>query len=249
MPVRRRTFIGATAALIGSAASHRSFAQQPFRLSEEKLSEIAAKPIHRIDNLAKPVVIDSLELLKNGLTYVSRVRTTDGAEGLAVANEARLSELYPVFVRRIAPFFVGKDARRLETLLVELYRHASSYKLQGIGLWAPQAAAEMAILDLHYFGGYLRTIRVARMANASGMPCTVHMSGSGLGYVDVCHLASCIDDPGRHQEFKGESKIPVACDTSSLRCENGVVQVPNGPGYGVTIDPSFIKEAKVVTVA
>ena len=85
------------------------------------------------------------------------------------------------------------------------------------------------------------------MANASGMPCTVHMSGRGLGYVDVCHLASCIEDPGPHQEFKGESDIPVTCATSSLRCENGVVQVPTDPGYGVTIDPAFIKDAEPET--
>jgi L-alanine-DL-glutamate epimerase-like enolase superfamily enzyme len=101
--------------------------------------------------------------------------------------------------------------------------------------------------DLHYFGGYLRAIRVARMAHRAGMPCTLHMSGGGLGYLDVCHFASCIDDPGPHQEFKGESRIPVHCETSSLRCENGMVRVPSGPGYGVTIDPAFLAAAQPVT--
>ena len=74
------------------------------------------------------------------------------------------------------------------------------------------------------------------------------MSGSGLGYVDVCHLASCIEDPGPHQEFKGESNVPVSCETSSLRCVEGVVRVPTGPGYGVTIDPDFVKKAEPVTI-
>jgi L-alanine-DL-glutamate epimerase-like enolase superfamily enzyme len=110
--------------------------------------------------------------------------------------------------------------------------------------WAiANRVVDVAQPDLHYFGGYLRTIRVARMANAAGIPCTVHMSGSGLGYVDVCHLASVIDDPGPFQEFKGESELPVSCDSSSLRAENGIVRVPTGPGYGVTIDPAFIREA------
>jgi L-alanine-DL-glutamate epimerase-like enolase superfamily enzyme len=116
--------------------------------------------------------------------------------------------------------------------------------------WAiAHRAIDIAQPDLHYFGGYLRTIRVARMANAVGMPCTVHMSGRGLGYVDVCHLASLLDDPGPHQEFKGESDIPVTCETSSLRCEDGMVHVPSGPGYGVTIDSGFIREATVVSTS
>ncbi len=106
---------------------------------------------------------------------------------------------------------------------------------------------DVAQPDLHYFGGYIRSLRVARMANLAGMPCTLHMSGSGLGYLDVCHFASCIDDPGAHQEFKGEGDVPVHCDTSSLKCENGRVQVPSGPGFGITIDPDFVAKAKVVT--
>ncbi len=383
-------------------------------VSEDALEQVARQPLLRVGTLHQPVTIASLELLRNGNTFLTRVRSTDGAEGLAVANSARMRELYPVFLQRVAPFFVGKDARRLEELLDELYRDGSNYKLQGIGLWAPQAAAEMAILDmlgkltdlslgallggvkrrqiavyrasgnrgnspeeeidylqrlvaetgakaikfrlggrmsqnsdsrpgrsealiplvresfgdsfalyadsnssydvpnairigrlmeeyrygffeepcpfdhlwetkavadaltipvaggeqefslrrfrwaianrgidvaqpdLHYFGGYLRAIRVARMANAVGMPCTLHMSGSGLGYLDVCHFASCIDDPGPHQEFKGEGDIPVHCDSSSLRCENGMVQVPSGPGFGITIDPDFVRKSHLM---
>ena len=50
-------------------------------------------------------------------------------------------------------------------------------------------------------------------------------------------------------EFKGNADIPVTCDTSSLKSENGVVKCPTGPGFGVTIDPDFVAEATLVTVA
>ncbi len=50
--------------------------------------------------------------------------------------------------------------------------------------------------DLHYFGGLIRSTRVAKMAEAAGMPCTAHMSGGGLGYVYALHFASFIADPG-----------------------------------------------------
>ncbi len=35
--------------------------------------------------------------------------------------------------------------------------------------------------DIFYFGGMVRSMRVARMAAALGMTCTPHISGPGLG--------------------------------------------------------------------
>ena len=80
--------------------------------------------------------------------FLVRVRSTDGAEGLIVPNADRLSDVYPIFLNHVAPFFVGKDARELESLLWELYRHDSNYKFQGLALWVCVAAAEFAMLDL-----------------------------------------------------------------------------------------------------
>ena len=77
-----------------------------------------------------------------------RVRSTNSAEGLAVPNAMHMVHTYPIFVNRVAPFFIGKDARQLESLLWELYRHDDNYKYQGLALWVCVAAAEFAILDL-----------------------------------------------------------------------------------------------------
>ena len=85
------------------------------------------------------------------------------------------------------------------------------------------------------------------MAALTGMPCTPHMSGSGLGYLDVVHFVSSIENPGKYHEFKGEGNLPVSCETSSLRCENGTVRVPTGPGFGISLDPQFIRKAQTVT--
>jgi len=102
--------------------------------------------------------------------------------------------------------------------------------------------------DLLYFGGMIRSVRVARMAEAAGIPCTPHMSGGGLGHIYVAHFASCVPNAGPHQEYKGFDKsLPVASDTSALASRNGVITVPSGPGIGVTIDPDFVKRASVVT--
>lgn len=98
--------------------------------------------------------------------------------------------------------------------------------------------------DLHYFGGYLRSTKVALMAHAAGMPCTPHMSGWGMGYLNALHFMSYIPNAGAHMEFKGHGKIPYQCSTSSLKCENGMIRVPTGPGFGIEIDPDYVNQAK-----
>lgn len=96
----------------------------------------------------EPVIIQSLELLRYGDNFICRVRTKDGAEGISVSNNMQMIALYPIFNRRLKPFFIGKDARDLETLLEEVYVYQSNYKLQSLALWVPLATIEFAILDL-----------------------------------------------------------------------------------------------------
>src|SRR4051794_23206960 len=418
MNLARRSFLRTTLGAGLLAASRRGGgAEQPSGVPDEHLLRAAEAPVLRVDGLNKPVKIASMELLRNGKTFLVRVRTTGGDEGLGVPNAMRMVDSYPLFVNKVAPFFVGKDARELEPLLWELYRHGDNYKFQGLALWVCVAAAEFAILDLlgklsnrsigdllggvrrreiavyrasgnrgntpeaeveylkkliaetgaralkfrlggrmsknadslpgrterlipmvreafgpemtlyadsnssydarkaieigrimeehrygfyeepcqfdhleetkevadalripvaggeqefseyrfrwaianrgldivqpdlHYYGGFIRAMRVARMAHAAGMLCTPHMSGSGLGYLDVAHFVSCIPNPVAFHEFKGDTDIPVSSDTSSLKVEAGKVRVPSGPGFGITIDPAFVGRAKVVATA
>ena len=108
-------------------------------------------------------------------------------------------------------------------------------------------AVQIVQPDLFYYGGFIRSIRVARMAAKAGLTCMPHMSGSGLGFLYVCHFAACVPNAGPHHEYKGRFKIPISCDTSSLLSENGKIRVPTGPGIGVTIDPDFLRKAEIVT--
>ncbi len=418
MRLTRRSFLGTA---IGSAIlpgiARGGADDEHRRVTPERLDEVAAAPVLSVEGLEKPVTIASMELLRNRRNFLVRVRTTDGAEGIAVPNAMHLIHTYPIFLNRVAPFFKGKDARQLEPLLWELYRHDDNYKYQGLALWVCVAAAEFAVLDLlgklsgksvgdllggvkrrdiavyrasgnrgntpekevaylkeivaesgakalkfrlggrmsrnadslpgrtekliplvreafgkemtlyadsnssydvkeairigrlmeehgyafyeepcqfdqfeatkavadaltipvaggeqefsedrfrwtianrgldivqpdlHYYGGFIRSMRVARMAHEAGMLCTPHMSGSGLGYLDAAHFASCIPNPVPFTEYKGSADIPVTSETSSLRVEGGMVRVPSGPGFGVTIDPVFVRESVRVTTS
>jgi L-alanine-DL-glutamate epimerase-like enolase superfamily enzyme len=416
MPFPRRSFLRtALAPALLPLAARRATADEHRRVAPERLDEIMRQPVLSVEKLEKPVKIASMELLRNRRNYLVRVRTSDGAEGVSVSNSMHMVHLYPIFLNRVAPFFVGKDARQLEPLLWELYRHDDNYKYQGLALWVCQAAAEFAVLDLlgklsgefigdllggvkrreitvyrasgvrgntpeeevaylkkivaesgakalkfrlggrmsknadslpgrteklipmvreafgkemtlyadsnssydakeairigrlmeehdysfyeepcefdhleetkvvadalkipiaageqefsedrfrwtianravdivqpdlHYYGGFIRSMRVARMAHEAGMLCTPHMSGSGLGYLDAAIFAACIPNPVPFTEYKGSADIPISSDTSSLVVKDGTVRIPSGPGFGITIDPAFIREAVKVS--
>lgn len=113
-----------------------------------KLDAVLAKPVLKKELFPDPIIIDSIELLRLERNFICRVRSKDGAEGLAVSNNLRMKYFYPVFVQLIAPFFPGKDARNLEDLLEEIYVYKSNYKVQNLALWVPLATAEFAILDM-----------------------------------------------------------------------------------------------------
>ena len=107
-------------------------------------------------------------------------------------------------------------------------------------------ALDIVQADLYYFGGFIRSMKVARMAAAVGKVHTPHISG-GLGYLYMIHFVSAIPNAGPYHEFKGLSQtVPFECKTSSLKTEDGVVTVPTGPGSGIEIDPAFIKKHTIV---
>jgi L-alanine-DL-glutamate epimerase-like enolase superfamily enzyme len=413
----RRNFLAAgaaaAAAVMGGSTARGAQEKRPTKADLEK---ILNQPVLNTESLKGPVIVASVELLKSGRNYLLRTRSVDGAEAITAPNPERMSQTWPIFLKDIVPVFVKRDARELQSLLWDLYRHNSNYKLQGIALWAGCAAIEMGLLelmgqaakrqvadffggklkseipiyyasgvrgnkpeeeiaylqklvgnsgaraikfrlggrmnknfdslpgrtealiplvrktfgdamtlyadsnssydakeairigrimeangyafyeepcefddlwstkevadaltipialgeqeysmhrwqyciaeracdivqpDLHYGGGFIRATQVARMAAAAGMPVVPHMSGGGLGYLDVVHFASFTPNIGPFMEFKGNTDLPVHCPTSSLRPEQGVVRCPDGPGFGVTIDPDFVKKCQVVTL-
>ena len=409
----RRDFLKWGAVAAGAAAANRrpraDAAPQDGRAPA--IARALHVPVLRRELLADPVRIESVDVLRNGEHFLVRVRSKEGATGIAVGHPDVLETTWPILVRRVAPFFIGKDARDLEALIDGVYLANSNYKWQGLPFWVPVASLEFAVLDLlgqvankplgellggvvrrdiavyrasgnrgnspeeevaylrklvgetgakaikfrlgarmryddastrrdlalipltrktfgdgmtiyadangsydvplslrigrvmqeqrlafleepvpfdyydetkhvadelplpvaggeqesslrrfrwmiehtgvdvvqpdlFYFGGFVRSIRVARMAAAAGMTCTPHMSDGGLGYLYVAHFASCVPNAGAFQEYKGrDESLPVSSDSSPLASIEGTVKVPTGPGLGVTIDRAFLGKA------
>ncbi|MEJ7739387.1 MAG: mandelate racemase/muconate lactonizing enzyme family protein [Chitinophagaceae bacterium] len=160
METNRRKFIGTalvsglSAALPLSSRAKAGAEDVTNRRSESlnphyaRLDKILAQPVLKKILFTTPVIIQTLELLRFNDDFLCRVRSKDGAEGLSVGNSQQLKSLYPIFVHRLQPFFIGKDARNLDTLLEEVYVYGSNYKLQSLALWVPLATIEFAILDM-----------------------------------------------------------------------------------------------------
>jgi len=99
--------------------------------------------------------------------------------------------------------------------------------------------------DLHYYGGMIRSVRVARMAQVAKMPTTVHISG-GFGFMYMLHFASCVPDIGRYQEYKlGTEKFGSWFDPP-ISVKDGKMTVPSGPGVGIKDVAALLSGAKEV---
>jgi L-alanine-DL-glutamate epimerase-like enolase superfamily enzyme len=149
MKTNRRKFIS-TSLTAGVAATLPGFAFQNKNLKEKYsvLDGILKKPVLKKEIFPDPVIIDTLELLRFKNNFLCRIRSSNGAEGISVANNDQMRSLYPVFLNRLQPFFIGKDARDLESLIDEVYVYQSNYKMQNLALWVPLATIEFAILDM-----------------------------------------------------------------------------------------------------
>ncbi|MDT0649538.1 mandelate racemase/muconate lactonizing enzyme family protein [Autumnicola edwardsiae] len=118
-----------------------------FKDKYEQLDKALNKPVLKREYFKEPVIIDTLELLQYKENYICRVRSKDGATGYSFSN-SQMETLYPIFVKRLQPFFIGKDVTDLESLLEQVYTYKSNYKLQSVALWVPLATIEFAILDM-----------------------------------------------------------------------------------------------------
>jgi L-alanine-DL-glutamate epimerase-like enolase superfamily enzyme len=105
--------------------------------------------------------------------------------------------------------------------------------------------ADIVQPDLFYYGGLVRSIRVARMAALRNMPTTVHLSG-GFGFVYMLHFASVVPDIGPWQEYKLGVETYGKWFDPPLRITDGAISVPKGPGVGIAEPNEVLRGAKVV---
>ena len=155
MKTTRRQFVranllgGLAAALpagVHGAEESRAGAKSP-NPRYARLDEILRQPVLKRELFSSPIIIETLELLRYKDSFLCRVRSRDGAEGLSVGHSG-LNALYPIFIHNLQRFFIGKDARDLDLLLEKVFIYGFNFRFNGISIGTPLATIEFAILDL-----------------------------------------------------------------------------------------------------
>ena len=98
MKTNRRHFIStAVAGSIGTALPLSAYGSNLNRSGDKKamqtlsiLDEILKKPVFKKETFPIPVIIETLELMRYKNSFLCRVRSKDGAEGISVGHSGQL---------------------------------------------------------------------------------------------------------------------------------------------------------------
>lgn len=101
--------------------------------------------------------------------------------------------------------------------------------------------------DICYVGGLTRALRVAAMARDAGLLCVPHSANLSLVTVFTLHMMGAIENAGPYVEFsiEGLDYYPwqAGLFSPALAARDGRVQIPDGPGWGVEINPAWLAQA------
>jgi L-alanine-DL-glutamate epimerase-like enolase superfamily enzyme len=109
-------------------------------------------------------------------------------------------------------------------------------------------AVDVVQPDVCYMGGMIRTMRVARMAQAAGLPCTPHSANLSMVTLFTMHLLLAIPNAGPYLEYSIEEADYYPWQyglfrNDPYRIEGGRVSVSDEPGWGAEIEPAWLERA------
>ncbi|MFM2355892.1 MAG: hypothetical protein RLZZ528_1628, partial [Pseudomonadota bacterium] len=107
---------------------------------------------------------------------------------------------------------------------------------------------DIAQPDVMYMGGISRTLQVARMAAAAGLPVTPHAANLSLVTMCTMHLLKAIPNAGKYLELSIEGLDYYPWQDGLFHgdpyaVEDGHVTVPDAPGWGVEIRADWLDRA------
>jgi L-alanine-DL-glutamate epimerase-like enolase superfamily enzyme len=157
-----------------------------------------------------------------------------------------LEEIKAVYYEEPCPFDHLEDTKKVaDALTIPVAGGEQEYSEWRFRWMIANRGVDIVQPDLHYYGGMIRSIRVAHMADVANMPTTVHISG-GFGFVYMLHFASCVRDPGRYQEYKMGTEKYGAWFDEPITVKDGKMSVPTGPGVGIKDIKGLLQGATAV---
>jgi len=105
-------------------------------------------------------------------------------------------------------------------------------------------AVDIVQPDICYVGGLTRALRVAAMAADANLSCVPHSANLAMVTIFTLHMLAVIPNAGPYIEFAIESwPWQKGIFQPELKIENGLVNFPQGPGWGVNINKNWLKNA------
>ncbi len=157
-----------------------------------------------------------------------------------------LEDINAVYFEEPCPFDHLEDTKKVaDALTIPVSGGEQEYSQRRFRWMIQNRGVDIVQPDLHYYGGFIRSSRVARMAAVAGMPTTVHISG-GFGFIYMLHFASYIQDVGLYQEYKKGIERYNNWLNLPLKVEDGAITVPEGSGSGIRDLEYLLKRAEPV---
>jgi L-alanine-DL-glutamate epimerase-like enolase superfamily enzyme len=157
-----------------------------------------------------------------------------------------LEDINAVYYEEPCPFDHFEDTKKVaDALTIPVSGGEQEYSQRRFRWTIENRGVDIVQPDLHYYGGLIRSIRVARMAALAKMPTTVHISG-GFGFIYMLHFASCVPDIGAFQEYKRNIEKYRDWFDPPLESRDGVLIVPSGPGVGISSVEDVLADAEPV---
>ena len=102
--------------------------------------------------------------------------------------------------------------------------------------------------DVMYLGGLTRALEVAALAAEAGMVVTPHSANLSLVTIVTMHFLGAIHNAGKYLEFSIEGADYYPWQEGLFlgdpyRIEDGHAKIPEGPGWGVEINPVWLAKA------
>ena len=174
--------------------------------------------------------------------YVDANGSYDAAHAIEVG---RMLEAHGVTLfEEPCPFEEYEETRRVaDALTVPVAGGEQDTSLPRFRWMVRHRGVDVVQPDVSYNGGFVRTLRVARLAAAARLPVMPHSPQPGPHPAYPLHLASSTPNVGPLLEYNAAPHAKEDWFTPALEVARGVLRVPDGPGLGITIEPGVLRKA------
>ncbi|MBO6637610.1 MAG: mandelate racemase/muconate lactonizing enzyme family protein [Roseitalea sp.] len=160
---------------------------------------------------------------------------------------AALQDVDPYWVEEpvLSDDFDAQRRLRAEFPGLPLAWGENAFRLDHYRLVADEGLADFIMPDPCRCGGMGAAMDAARTVNAHGLPVSAHHYGSDLGFAAMLHFMAATEHTDLVLRDVAAAPLRDAVVQEDLRPVDGMVRLPDGPGFGVTPNLDTIAETRL----